>query len=384
MCVPTWSQRVQHPQLITSSLAHMVDEWSISGSQLVDKSLLGIPIGKGWNRVGFGNLVFILFTNPSLQNTEVPVDFRKDSDTAALSQWWKLSCMVDHISAALGEGAKLSFHLNETAEYRDLVIFAKLSWVLSAGWSQMRRAAFERMEVEVNPLTRRSWNCWWKKSSSGVCTVRTRLVRCNWTYNFTQFSGVPQQVGDVFHTAVFTLQVRYVRPWIPVAKLCPWILRHLDGRAPPSGESIAEILLNQARLKLCTSKVASAAINSDWGDVSREVEAPYIGEWGSAWVLTNCSAGWSSRYHASVHKLAPGFQHLPSLNIQRFTSEIGTKWCHKSTGEGQLENVLVALTRKKNAQDCSKHGADISSSFFHPGNFVGGFRSWLATVQRSG
>ena len=33
---------------------------------------------------------------------------------------------------------------------------------------------------------------------------------------------------------------------------------------------------------------------------------------------------------------------------------------------------------------CSKHGADINSSFFHPGNFVGGFRSWLATVQRSG
>lgn len=164
-----------------------------------------------------------------------------------------------------------------------------------------------------------------------------------------------------FTQLFFTLQVRYVRAtshgkaWIPVAKLCPWILGHLDGRAPLSGESIAEILLNQARPKLCTSKVASAAINSDWGDVSREVEDPYIGEWGSAWVLTNCSAGWSSRHHASVHKLAPGFQHLPSLNIQRFTSEIGTKWCHESTGEGQLENpilpVLVALTRKKNAQE---------------------------------
>ena len=83
--------------------------------------------------MGFGNLVFILFTNPSLQNSEVPVDFRKDSDTTqrrypngeSYPAWFE----IDHISAALGEGAKLSFHLNETAEYRDLVIFAKLSWV---------------------------------------------------------------------------------------------------------------------------------------------------------------------------------------------------------------------------------------------------------------
>ena len=279
-----------------------------------------------------------------------------------------------------------------------------LRWprLLAAGWSQMRRAAFERMEVEVNPLTRRSWNCWWKKSSSGVCTVKTRLVRCNWTYNFTQFSGVPQQMGDVFHTAVFTLQVRYVRPtshgkaWIPVAKLCPWILGHLDGRAPPSGESIAEILRNQARLKLCTSKVASAAINSDWGDVSREVEDSL--HQGMRISMSTTRNQLLSRMMIQVSCISvqtctrlstPSQLEYPTFRQRNWHKMV--PWVDRWRTIGKPNPSCTGRLDAKKACTgayfdgcCSQHGADINSSFFHPGNFVGGFRSWLATVQRSG
>ena len=143
----------------------------------------------------------------------------------------------------------------------------------------MRRAVFEGMEVEVNLLTRRSWNCWWKQSSSGVSTGSARCIWLVVAGLIVSLQSVAlNNGGEMCFTSCFhptILQAKYVRPtshgkaWIPVAELCPWLYNlHLDGRVPLSGESIAEILVTRrgwSSVKLCTSKVASAAINRDWG-----------------------------------------------------------------------------------------------------------------------
>ena len=64
----------------------------------------------------------------------VPLPFRKDSDTThrryphgeTYPAWFE----IDQIAEALGEGTKLSFHLNETEDYRDLVTVLGEIWAI--------------------------------------------------------------------------------------------------------------------------------------------------------------------------------------------------------------------------------------------------------------